>query len=143
MHEFWQSSPKEKLKTWRAFRKSIVDLELDLKLQRVVDFWKTAPISSTSIDIYNESTWEKPWDLIWNGVFDENNTALAMAYTLHLENYAKCEIALVQNIEESFIKLVTIVDDDYLLNYEYGSICKMSRLDKCIVVKKIQVNELT
>ena len=143
MYEFWQASPKEKLKTWRTFRKSLADLDLDTKLQKTVDFWKMAPISNMIIDIYNEATWERPWDLVWNGQFDENNVALAMAYTIHLEKYADCEIVLVQNIEETFIKLVTLVDGKYLLNYDYGVVCESTVLDNCVVVKKIHVNELT
>jgi hypothetical protein len=143
MNEFWQSSPKEKLKIWRTFRKSLADLDLATQLQSTVDFWKTAPISNMIIDIYNESAWERPWDLIWNGQFDENNIALAMAYTLHLEKYADCEILLIQNIEESFIKLVTLVNSEYLLNYEYSTVSEIAVLDKCTIVKKIHVNELT
>jgi hypothetical protein len=144
MNEFWQSSPKQRLNLWRQFRKSLADMEYLERLQAVVDFWKMAPMSSMHTDIYDAKTWAQPWDFIWEGVYDENNVALGMAYTLQLESYAQCEILLVQNTKKSYINLIVLVDKKHILNYNYGIVNDMSELDNdTTILKKIKVSELT
>ena len=144
MNEFWQSSPKQRLNLWRQFRKSLADMEYLERLQAIVDFWKMAPMSSMHTDIYDAKTWAQPWDFIWEGVYDENNVALGMAYTLQLESYAQCEILLVQNTKKSYINLIVLVDKKHILNYNYGIVNDMSELDNdTTILKKIKVSELT
>jgi len=144
MNEFWQSSPKQRLNLWRQFRKSLADMEYLERLQAVVDFWKMAPMSSMHTDIYDAKTWAQPWDFIWEGVYDENNVALGMAYTLQLESYAQCEILLVQNTKKSYINLIVLVDKKHILNYNYGIVNDMSELDNdTTILEKINVSELT
>ena len=144
MNEFWQCSPKQRLVMWRQFRKSLADMEYLERLQAVVDFWKMAPMSSMHTDIYDAKTWAQPWDFIWEGVYDENNVALGMAYTLQLESYAQCEILLVQNTKKSYINLIVLVDKKHILNYNYGIVNDMSELDNdTTILKKIKVSELT
>ncbi len=144
MNEFWQSSPKQRLNLWRQFRKSLSDMEYLERLQAVVDFWKMAPMSSMHTDIYDASTWAQPWDFIWEGVYDENNVALGIAYTLQLEGYAECEILLVQNSKESYISLIVLVDKTHILNYNYGKVESVNDLDaNTTILEKTQVSELT
>lgn len=144
MNEFWQSSPKQRLNLWRQFRKSLADMEYLERLQAVVDFWKMAPMSSMHTDIYDASTWTQPWDFIWKGVYDENNVALGIAYTLQLESYAECEILLVQNSKESYISLIVLVDKTHILNYNYGKVNSVNDLDSnTTILEKTQVSELT
>lgn len=144
MNEFWQSSPKQRLNLWRQFRKSLADMEYLERLQAVVDFWKMAPMSSMHTDIYDASTWTQPWDFIWKGVYDENNVALGIAYTLQLESYAECEILLVQNSKESYISLIVLVDKTHILNYNYGKVNSVTDLDSnTTILEKTQVSELT
>ena len=114
------------------------------RLQAVVDFWKMAPMSSMHTDIYDAKTWAQPWDFIWEGVYDENNVALGMAYTLQLESYAQCEILLVQNTKKSYINLIVLVDKTHILNYNYGIVNSMDEMDNdTTILEKIQVSELT
>ena len=144
MNEFWQSSPKQRLNLWRQFRKSLSDMDYLERLQAVVDFWKMAPMSSMHTDIYDASTWAHPWDFIWEGVYDENNVALGIAYTLQLEGYAECEILLVQNSKESYISLIVLVDKTHILNYNYGKVDSVNDLDSnTTILEKTQVSELT
>ena len=144
MNEFWQCSPKQRLVMWRQFRKSLADMEYLERLQAVVDFWKMAPMSSMHTDIYDATKWAEPWDFIWEGVYDENNVALGMAYTLQLESYAQCEILLVQNTKKSYINLIVLVDKTHILNYNYGIVNSLEDLDNdTTILEKIQVSELT
>jgi hypothetical protein len=144
MNEFWQSSPKQRLNLWRQFRKSLADMEYLERLQAVVDFWKMAPMSSMHTDIYDASTWPAPWDFIWEGVYDENNIALGMAYTLQLEGFAECEILLVQNSKESYISLIVLVDKLHILNYNYSIVNSVDDIDvNTTILEKTLVSELT
>ncbi len=144
MNEFWQCSPKQRLSLWRQFRKTLASMEYLERLQAVVDFWKMAPMSSMHTDIYDAKTWAQPWDFIWEGVYDENNVALGMAYTLQLESYAQCEILLVQNTKKSYINLIVSVDKKHILNYNYGIVNDMNDLDNdTTILEKIKVSKLT
>ena len=143
MNDVWQQSLKQKLKTWRDFRLQLddVDYEEDC-LQAVVDWWKHAPVGSRELDIYDTESWPDPWQLNYNNMLDENSIALGMAYTLHLADW-ECDVLLVQNQEESWIKLLVLVDDNYVLNYTYGIVEHKEILDGCTIVEKYATSTLT
>lgn len=141
MNTAWQLMPHERLKAWRKFRKDIADIP-DLEcLQAVVDWWKFTPIGSRAIDPYESTDWPDPWQLIHTGNFDENAIALGMAYTLHLIDW-DCYVSLMQDPEKNFIGLVVIVDDEYVLNYNYGTVDKLSELKHCEVLNNWHTEEL-
>ena len=143
MNDVWQQSPKQRLKTWREFRLSLDDIEYEEDcLQAVVDWWKTAPVGSRELEIYDVKSWPDPWQLIYTNALDENSIALGMAYTLHLADWT-CSVLLVQNQEESWIRLVVLVDDTYVLNYTYGVVEEKQILKNCSIVEKYNTDLLT
>ena len=143
MNDVWQQSPKQRLKTWREFRLSLDDIEYEEDcLQAVVDWWKTAPVGSRELEIYDVKSWPDPWQLIYTNALDENSIALGMAYTLHLADWT-CNVLLVQNQEESWIRLVVLVDDTYVLNYTYGVVEEKQILKNCSIVEKYNTDLLT
>ena len=143
MNDVWQQSPKQRLKTWREFRLSLDDIEYEEDcLQAVVDWWKTAPVGSRELEIYDVKSWPDPWQLIYTNALDENSIALGMAYTLHLADWM-CDVLLVQNQEESWIRLVVLVDDTYVLNYTYGVVEEKKILKNCSIVEKYNTDLLT
>lgn len=142
MNSVWQQPPEERLKLWRKFRKDNEHLE-DLEcLQAVLDWWKFTPLGSRAIDPYNRETWPDPWELVFEGNFDENAVALGIAYTLHLMDWP-CTVALVQDIEKTFFGLVVIVDDHYILNYNYGEIGIYSKINDIEILESYSTEELT
>jgi hypothetical protein len=135
MNEIWFSaSRKEKIFLWREFRKSLIGLEFTEILQQTVEWWSTAPISANVFDPYAPDTWPNAWDFLWQGQFDENSVALGMAYTLHLEKIAKCELLLVQKHVDNSARLVVLVDNQYVLNYSYKDVTSASILKKCDIL---------
>lgn len=141
MNNIWQESPKEKLKSWRKLRKEVSEQDdLDC-LTNIINWWKMAPISARALDVYDSSTWPNPWDMLWKGSMDENSIALGIAYTLHHIDW-ECEVLLIQNTEESFVKLVVLVDNEHVLNYNYDSIENVSVLNNCHIIERIQTNQL-
>tara|TARA_R110000744_G_scaffold180110_1_gene299123 strand:+ start:1794 stop:2234 length:441 start_codon:yes stop_codon:yes gene_type:complete len=136
MNGIWQLMPKERLTEWKAFRTELFNLDDKSNaeyLQTLVDWWRLAPLSNRVIDPYNSEEWPNPWDLLWNGLYDENVIALGMAYTLELCEWS-CDILLVQDAVHSQVGLVIRLNDTYILNHNYGIVDDVSVLDKCEIL---------
>ena len=144
MDEVWQLPPKKRIQRWRELRKRICEYsDLLEQLQVVLDFWKTTPIGTRIVDPFNESTWSTPWELLHQNDYDENVVSLGMAYTLHYSNIS-CRLLLVQNVEKSNIKLIVLVDNKYILNYNYNNIDTTDIVEKELeVLKDIDVSALS
>ena len=137
----WMAPPTERLKKWRSFRQSIDKENLEDSLQELVDWFKTAPLSSRVIDVYDNTLWPGPWDLLYAGDMDENAIALAMAYSLQLAD-VDCEVMLVQDNKLSFLGLIVLVDNEYVLGYTYGVVDKKSALVNCNVLDSYSPKDL-
>ena len=144
MDEVWQLPPKKRIQRWRELRKRIGEYsDLLEQLQVVLDFWKTTPISARRVDPFDESTWSTPWEMLHQNDYDENVISLGMAYTLHYSNIS-CRLLLVQNVEKSNIKLIVLVDNKYILNYNYNNIDTTDIIEKELeVLKNIDVSALS
>ena len=144
MNNIWQLLPKERLTEWKSFRNTLSELDNTSKedyLQTLVDWWRLAPLSNRVIDVYNSEEWPTPWDLLWNGLYDENVIALGMAYTLELCGWS-CDILLVQDAGKSRVGLVIRLNDEYILNHNYGIVDNVSVLDKCEILNTWYSNDL-
>lgn len=141
MNNIWQINPDDRLKEWRSFRKNLENGSDQNILQSVIDWWKMAPISARAIDIYDSSLWPDPWELLHNGEYDENSLALGMAYSLHLMN-KPCKILLVQSRKESYLGLIVLVDETFVLNYTYGVVEDRNVLNDCQVLETWYTLEL-
>ena len=141
MNDFWFSiGRKERIFQWREFRKSLLELDLPQALQKTVEWWSPAPISANVFDAYDPDTWPNPWDLIWQGDFNEDSIALGMAYTLHLEGIADCELLMIQRHEDNVARLVVLVDNQHVLNYSYWTVVPASVLKKCDILHTKALN---
>ena len=137
----WMAPPTERLKKWRSFRQSIDKENLEDSLQELVDWFKTAPLSSRVIDVYDNTLWPGPWDLLYAGDMDENAIALAMAYSLQLAD-VDCEVMLVQDNKLSFLGLIVLVDNEYVLGYTYGVASQKIPLVNCDVLDSYSPKDL-
>lgn len=108
---------------WRQFRQSL-DTNNTLQVcETVVEWWRTAPTVSLSIDPVDSTNWPTPWEMLYSGDFCDNSLALGMAYTIYYTN-SNINIDMLYLIDEqqSVQKLCALVDHKYLLNYEHGVI---------------------
>lgn len=143
MDEVWQLPPKQRIQRWRELRKRICELsDISEQLKIVLDFWNTTPLGVRRVDPYNESTWSTPWEMLHQNDYDENVVSLGIAYTLHYSNIA-CRLLLVQNVEKSIIKLVVLVDNKHVLNYNYNIIDTTSIMKEVDILKDIDVSTLS
>ena len=143
MDEVWQLPPKKRIQRWRELRKRICELsDLLEQLKVVLEFWNSTPVGVKKIDPYDESTWSTPWEMLHQNDYDENVVSLGMAYTLHYSNIA-CRLLLVQNVEKSDIKLIVLVDNKHILNYNYNTIETTNIVDEVDILKDIDVSALS
>lgn len=140
-NSLWQLSSEELLAEWRSFRLGIKDSDLKTCMEKTQDWWKLMPLGSREIDPYESVDWPDPWELLYNRAWDENVKALGMAYTLHLINH-ECDVVLIQNTEDGFLGLTVLVDNKWLLNYNYSEIVDADTV-KYEVLKKWSTNQLT
>ena len=142
MKDTWQLPLKSRLRRWRELRKEIVEVSnIKTQLSIVIDFWKTTPLGTRVIDPYDHTTWPNPWDLLNTNHYDENVVGLCIAYTLHYSDIP-CRILHVQNVDNSEIKLIVLVDNMYILNYNYGSINTKDVMNEFNVLADIEVSTL-
>ena len=126
IQQAWNESPSTRLKRWRAFRKGLNTDDTKNVCEIVIDWWKMAPISSWTIDPVNSNTWPTPWEMLHSGNFCENSMALGMSYTIHYANEnIPNKLLYVTDRKNSIQRLCALIDNKYLLNYDYGAICTL------------------
>ncbi len=119
----WFESPSTRLSQWRVFRKGLDTDNTYEVCDVVVNWWKMAPISSMTIDPVDSNTWPTPWEMLHSGNFCENSIALGMSYTIYYANEGiPNELLFITDTDNSIQQLCTLIDNKYLLNYQYGSI---------------------
>ena len=134
-------SPKSLGKQWRALRAQLTADKTDLEhLDIVVKFWSRAPLSSPFLDWDHPNTWPDPWELIAEMTFDASAVALGMEYTLLLAEDQRwttdrLTLSLSTTIDRSQL-LTLIVDDAYVLNYEYGAILPITKASNELAIQQ-------
>ncbi len=122
----WFESPSTRLSKWRVFRKGLDTNNIIDVCEIVTNWWKMAPLSSRTIDPVDSRTWPTPWEMLHSGDFCENSIALGMSYTIfYANNNIPNELLFIMDKEKSIQRLCTLIDNKYLLNFDYGSISKL------------------
>ena len=65
-----------------------------------------------------------------------------MAYTLQLGGISTNEIRLVQDQNKTFLKLIVVVDNQYVLSYSYGEIEDIKVLEDVDTLTTVPVQDL-
>lgn len=143
MSNIWQISPSQRLKEWRSLRKQLDDIDDDLEvLNKLLDWWRTAPVTTRVIDPYNNEGWPDPWELIYNDLYDENVVTLGICYTLEYIDWP-CTLQLIQCNEKNEVKLVIVVDDEHVINYNYGNIELIENIAHCDIIDSWESSDIT
>ena len=120
--------PQQLQRLWKDLRGSInSNMPTAQQLHTVVDFWRLAPISQPYLDYVDSSTWPDPWSLIDSKLIDPNVVALGMFYTLLLSEDQswrsdRLKLAMIRNRTDCWERLICVVDQRWLLNYNYNRI---------------------
>ena len=142
-HRAWFESPSKRLSMWRDFRNALDTTNTLDVCNTVVQWWKSAPLVSISIDPVNSEQWPTPWEMLHQGDFCEDSLALGMAYTIHYANpNIKTELIYVTCIGKSFQRLCTLIDNKHLLNYEHGCISTLPGEETCSITYRTQITNI-
>lgn len=117
----------------------VSELSDQQQLQKVADWWSKAPVSRDWLNWDDPLNWPDPWELIATKNLDNSAISLGMSYTLVLGQDSRwsadrISLRLVSDRERTMQHLVTVVDQKYVLNFDYA---KVSELDDRIVTNSI------
>jgi hypothetical protein len=135
-------SPRILGKQWRAARAQLSADKTDLEhLQIVIDFWSNALTSAPFLDWDNPTSWPDPWEFMSEMTFDISAIALGIEYTLLLSEDKRwtsdrLELKLVSLMDHSQQLLVLIVDNTYVLNYNYKMVTPLSKINNMFLVQQ-------
>jgi hypothetical protein len=119
----------DRLIEWKQFRET---LEIaDDPLRSVADYWAKAPFVSSYLDPFNPKSWPDPWHLILDLKLDDLAIALGMLYTLRLtERFMDIKLEIHKSMlpETKQTKFPVIVDDKWLLNWEYRGVLHIDQI---------------
>lgn len=83
-----------RLRAWRQFRDSIVDLTDDQKIEAINKYWMLHPFSKRTIDPDDPKNWMNPWDMVYNDEICEYSRGIMMHQTA---------LMMLSNIEDSYL----------------------------------------
>lgn len=118
----------DRLTAWKKFRDNLE--HSDTPFQDVAEFWSRAPFVSPYLNPQNPSEWPDPWHLILDLRLDDLAIALGMLYTIKLTQRfidSVCEIHISTSDKDA--RYILIVDNKHVLNFEYGSVTDISKLN--------------
>lgn len=129
------------MKAWKMLRAELTSEKSDAAhLNLINDFWSRAPISKFSLNWDDPTHWPDPWNLISSMDFDESSISLGMKYSLELSNDSRwnnrCQLKLIKDDQFHIQKIVLIVDDTWLLNYEYKTINDYKKYKKRFAIQQ-------
>lgn len=116
--------PQDRLDTWREFRNELEELSEAEQLERVVDWFGEAPISTFVLDFDHPETWPGPWEVMNEGNFCSTAVAYMMQQSLSLVGWdaSRFEFLYVRNSKLEDQMMVLLVDDTHALNYHYKQV---------------------
>ena len=123
--------PEDRIREFRLWRKRLETLELSDSLAEVVQFWCTAPLSNQYYSADFDNNWPDPWQLIYEGIYDDISLGLAMFYTLALleQNcYNSVNLAVCDCPDN--LKLCAVINNELFLNHTWGEIVNKEQIKK-------------
>ena len=127
---------EDRLLLWKKLRTDLKSMTLDKQLEEVAKFCASMPFGSRSLDYYLPADWPTPWEILFHGSFCTSSISLLIFYTLAMIPISvKLELYLVE--DDNGVYLLPIIDDQFVLNYELGSVSKYP--DACTGVKVLKV----
>jgi len=105
------------------------------KLREVAAFWAQAPLMSIAYDLEDPSQWPTPWEMIHANEWCRNSVAIGMEATLRLAGVAADRMLLRLIIDRDIqaMLLVLVVDNTWVLNYDWGTVLPYPRTNQHIM----------
>ena len=110
----------EQLSIWANFRKNLEVCEDPF--QSLIDFWANTPLiaHNHNLDPYYPASWPTPWEIIYEGRYDDFTKAVIMGYSLLMtERFKNSSIQIRTLIDKDKNRLYNaiFIDDIWVLNF--------------------------
>ena len=139
----WNSIPADvRLHLWKKLRTDIEQNSLEEKLKTITEFCKNIPIGPRSVDYYDPASWPTPWEILFHGSFCTSSVSILIFYTMALANTEnKIELWVVKDNTGDY--LLPVVDDQFVLNYQPGTVSNYPDIhDYFIVMQKFTQEQI-
>jgi len=139
----WNTIPnEERLHLWKKLRDDIKELSLINQVDEIAKFCSKMPFGSRTLDYYSPEDWPTPWEILFHGSFCTSSISLLMFYTLTLLNTPPTvELYLVE--DDDGIYLLPIINNQFVLNYELGTVNNYSEIqDEFKVLQKYNKEQI-
>jgi hypothetical protein len=129
--------PAERLAVWRQLRNSLIYLTEEQQLAAVAAYWAKAPLLTFAYDLERCDDWPTIWQMIHANAWCRNTVAIGMEATLRLAGMAadRLTLCLMHDRTIAAVLLVLIVDDRWVLNYDWGLFRSYPSTDHYIIWK--------
>jgi hypothetical protein len=119
----------DRIAEWKKFREKLEDSLTPL--EDVASLWSHAPFVNPYLDPHRPESWPDPWRLLIDLKLDDLAISLGMLYTLKLTQRfmgTPIEIHMSMLPGEKEYKYPVIVDNCYVLNWEYNTVSPISSI---------------
>lgn len=133
----WFEPPHKRLATWRDFRKSLTGKTVEEIAEQVCQWWATAPIGPRNVDPYDATTWPDAWEMLHEGQFCKSTVAIGMSYTIfYIDKNIENKLIRIQDLDNRDIYITALIDNKFLLNYNYGEVVEWSKVQDTIKIQE-------
>ena len=121
-------APAERLADWRQFRKSLTAMSEHDQLRAVAQYWAQAPLLPSLPPLWalNHTNTPTIWQMIDENRWSRNSVAIGMEATLRLAGMSVDRMTL-QLVHHRNDLLVLVIDDRWMLNYDWGCLTDHSK----------------
>lgn len=128
-------STEERLRLWKNLRTELTSLPLEQRLAEIAKFCALIPFGSRTLDYYSSENWPTPWEILYYGSFCISSISLLMYYTLVVADSNSTDVVelwLVKDNNGDY--LLPVINDQFVLNYELGSVSDHSEISEYFIV---------
>jgi len=136
-------SPKERIRHWRDFRKTLPEKSDREQLIATSQYCHRFPILLNHyLNPDRPQDWLTPWELLYIGDFCSVSIPFMMEQTLIMSNEEKWkperfQLLYVDDTELSAMFMILVIDAKYVLNYSLNEIINFDKIQKnCIIQNK-------
>jgi len=139
----WNNIPnEERLRLWKNLRVELEFAPFEEQMSAIAKFFANMPYGSRSLDYYSPNDWPTPWEILFHGSFCKSSISLLMFYTFALlQTGHTIELYLIDDNEDMY--LVPVIDYQFVLNYELGTVNNWEDIQADLtVIKQFTVDEI-
>lgn len=126
--------PTERLRHWKDFRRELADQPTSAQIAAVAAYWSNTPIGALAYNPDDETGWLSPWERIYNNQWCRSSVAIGMENTLRLAGIEADRLRLQLLADDICdLLLVLIVDDAFVLNYDWGSVRSLPLPESAVI----------